>query len=61
MQNEQQLSDKLIFKAGKVFLESQGEQKPIETVVVDTNSLTGAKFVSTLTNAAADYAELNGR
>lgn len=55
-----QPDSRLIFRAGEVFLESQGEREPIEEAV-DTNLPRGAAFVKTLRTAAADYAELDGR
>lgn len=60
MPNERQPVDKLVFQAGRVYIESKGEQKPIEEVI-DINLPRGAAFVDTLRAAAADRAELNGR
>lgn len=60
MQNESQPVTKLVFKAGEVFLEAQGERKPIEEVV-DTSSSQGAKIVGSFRSAASDYADLVNR
>ena len=60
MSNEHQPIDKLIFKAGEVFLESKGEQKPIEEMV-DTSSPQGVRLVESLKSAASDYADLVNR
>lgn len=61
MSNETlQPDSRLIFRVGKVFVESKGERKPIEEIV-DKNNSGSFIPIQTFKAAAAAYAELDGR